>query len=287
MKDQAEILRVKFQKTHGIKPDTKAVAVVSGKGGVGKSNFSLNFSITLSKRGYRVLLFDMDVGMGNLDILMGKSSEKTIVDYLTGNSTLKEVIMDGPEGIQYVGGGSGLSQLVKLDRLRSLSEELELYLENYDYLIFDMGAGINEDSLKFLLSVHEIIVITTPEPTSLMDAYAMMKHLHLLDPKLPFHLVANRAHSAKEGTQTINRLREVLKKFLGRESHTLGILPDDASVQQAVIRQIPFVTYNPKSKASIALNELVNSFTRQETQQTPMNHSISFVSKFKKFLFER
>lgn len=96
MKDQAEILRKKLRRRHGLKPKTKAVAVVSGKGGVGKSNFSLNFSISLSKRGYSVLLFDMDVGMGNLDILMGRSSEKTIVDYLTGDSKLADIILEGP-----------------------------------------------------------------------------------------------------------------------------------------------------------------------------------------------
>ncbi len=286
MRDQAELLRVKLERRHGLRPSTQAIAVVSGKGGVGKSNFSLNFAISLSKRGFRVLLFDMDVGMGNLDILMGVSSEKTIVDYLQGNVVLKDVIMDGPEGIKYIGGGTGLSQIVKLDRLSSLAGELDSFFEVYDYLIFDMGAGINADSLKFLLSVHEIIVITTPEPTAVMDAYAMMKYLHILDPNLPFHLVANRAHSVKEGADTIKRLSEVLKRFLDRESFSLGILPDDRNVQLAVSRQIPFVTYNPKSKASLALDELVDRFIQQGTQQ-PSHLSISFISRLKKFLFER
>jgi flagellar biosynthesis protein FlhG len=286
MKDQAEHLRVKLKRRYDLRPNTKAIAVVSGKGGVGKSNFSLNFSISLSKRGFSVLLFDMDVGMGNLDILMGTFSEKTIVDYLHGSAVLKDVIMDGPEGIKYIGGGSGLSQIVKLDRLSSLAEELDTFFEEYDYLIFDMGAGINADTLKFLLSVHGIIVITTPEPTAVMDAYAMMKYLHILDPNLPFHLVANRTHSVKEGSDTINRLSEVLKKFLDRDSYFLGILPDDHNVQQAVSRQVPFVTFNPKSKASQALDELVDRFIQQGSQQTT-NLSVSFISKLKKFLFER
>lgn len=286
MKDQAEHLRVKLKRRYDLRQNTKAIAVVSGKGGVGKSNFSLNFSISLSKRGFSVLLFDMDVGMGNLDILMGTFSEKTIVDYLHGSAVLKDVINDGPEGIKYIGGGSGLSQIVKLDRLSSLAEELDTFFEEYDYLIFDMGAGINADTLKFLLSVHGIIVITTPEPTAVMDAYAMMKYLHILDPNLPFHLVANRTRSVKEGSDTINRLSEVLKKFLDRDSYFLGILPDDRNVQQAVSRQIPFVTFNPKSKASQALDELVDRFIQQGSQQTT-NLSVSFISKLKKFLFER
>ncbi len=286
MKDQAESLRVKLKKQLSA-GNTKAIAVVSGKGGVGKSNFSLNFAISLTKRRYKVLLFDMDVGMGNLDILMGKSSERSIVDYLRGTARLSEIVTEGPQGLKYVGGGTGLSQLVQLDRLGMLSEELDTFLEEYDYLIFDMGAGANEDTLKFLLSVHEIFVITTPEPTSIMDAYAMMKYLHLLDSTLPFYLVANRAQSVKEGKETIDRLAEVLRKFLQRESMTLGILPDDRSVQKAVLRQVPFVLDNPKSAASAALEGLVNRYLSKQSQEiTPMK-SATFVSKLKKILFAR
>lgn len=285
MKDQAENLRVKLKQFEMI-ANAKAIAVVSGKGGVGKSNFSLNFSISLAKRGYSVLLFDMDIGMGNLDILMGKSSERTIVDYLSGAFSLDDCIMDGPEGIHYIGGGSGLNKLVNLNQLNILSDELERVLADFDYLIFDMGAGANEGSLKFLLSVHEIIVITTPEPTALMDAYAMMKYLHLLDSMLPFKIVVNRAHTKKEGMEAIQRLSGVLKKFLNRESFSLGVLPDDRSVQQAVSRQVPFLSYNPKSKVSVALEDLVSRYIHQDipmaTSQAP-----SFVSRLRKFLFER
>lgn len=285
MMDQAENLRVKL-KEQGMTKNTKAIAVVSGKGGVGKSNFSLNFAISLSKRGLRVLLFDMDIGMGNLDILMGKTFDKSIVDYLMGTNTINEIIMDGPEGTKFIGGGSGLSQLVSLDRLNSFTEELDTFLEEYDYLIFDMGAGVNADSLKFLLSVHEIIVITTSEPTSLMDAYATMKYLHLSDSMLPFHIVANRVRSNKEGMETIKRLSVVMKKFLNREIFSLGIMPDDRSVQKAVSRQIPFLIDDPKSLASVALEDLVSRYIQQGSQQTS-NKSLSFVSKLKKILFER
>lgn len=286
MNDQAESLRVKLKRQQ-TGTFTKAIAVVSGKGGVGKSNFSLNFSIALSRRGFRVLLFDMDIGMGNLDILMGKTSDKTIVDYLKGTASLQEIVMDGPEGLKYIGGGTGLSSLVQLDRLGTLSEEFDAFLEEYDYLIFDMGAGANEESLKFLLSVHEIIVITTPEPTSLMDAYAMMKYLHLFDSRLPFYLVANRAQSIKEGRETIRRLSEVLQKFLQRESISLGILPDDRSLQKAVSRQVPFIIYNPKSLVSSALEDLVTRYLDRKYTEPPAMKSVSFVSKLKKILFER
>lgn len=285
MKDQAENLRMRL-KNFEAGTTAKAIAVVSGKGGVGKSNFSLNFSISLAKRGLRVLLFDMDIGMGNLDILMGRSSERTIVDYLAGDFSLNDCMLTGPEGIKYIGGGSGLSKPVNLNRLSTVADELDRMLAEYDYLIFDMGAGANEDTLKFLLSVHEIIVITTPEPTALMDAYAMMKYLHLLDAKLPFQIVVNRARTVKEGLEASHRLSAVLKQFLDRDSFSLGVLPDDRAVGLAVSRQIPFLAFNPKSKAATALEGLVDRYLHREM---PMETSRrpSFVSKLKKFLFER
>jgi flagellar biosynthesis protein FlhG len=286
MMDQAQNLRNRLRR-QAEKDSTKAIAVVSGKGGVGKSNFSLNFSLSLVKRGFRVLLLDMDVGMGNLDILMGISSEKTIVDYLTGSFGLKEIILDGPEGLKFIGGGTGLTQLVNQDRFSQLSEELDEFLLEYDFLIFDMGAGVNEDTLKFMLSVHEIFVITTPEPTSLMDAYAMMKHLHFLDESLPFYLIANQAQSMKDGKETLNRLSNVLKKFLDRKPIQLGVLPNDRSVQEAVRRQVPFFTMNPKSLISTALLDLVSRYVQQVGQEESFKPSLSFVSKLKRFLFER
>lgn len=286
MNDQAESLRAML-KGHNKRVNTVSIAVVSGKGGVGKSNFSLNFSISLSKRGYKVLLFDMDVGMGNLDILMGRSSEKSIVNYLTGSDVLSEIVMDGPEGMNYVSGGTGLNQLVNLERLGNLAEEFDEYLSQYDFLVFDMGAGANVDSLNFLLSVNEIFVITTPEPTSLMDAYAMMKFLHGLDQKLPFYLVANRAQSTKEGKETIGRLAEVVRKFLQRDSISLGIMPDDRTVHKAVKQQVPFLIHNPKSPASSALEVLVSSYLQKRFSGNANIQAPSFVSKLKKILFER
>jgi len=288
MNDQAESLRLKLTKM-AAGSRTKAIAVVSGKGGVGKSNFSLNFSLSLVKSGSSVLLLDMDIGMGNIDILMGRSSGKTIVDFLQGSSSLKEVVLNGFGGIDYIAGGSGLSQLVKMeeDQVSFLIQELEALLGKYEYVIFDMGAGINEESLRFLLSADEIFVVTTPEPTSIMDAYATMKFLHLANPELPFFLIANKSPSPKEGEETLKRLSNVLKKFLSFEPIKLGIIPEDRSIQQAVSRQIPFLELNPKSSASKALTDLAERYKQNKLQDTQQVTSLPFVSKLKKFLFER
>ncbi|MFE8695165.1 MinD/ParA family protein [Cytobacillus sp. FJAT-53684] len=289
MKDQAEELRLKLKVSEESKTP-KTLAVVSGKGGVGKSNFSLSFSISLAQKGNKVLLFDMDMGMGNLDILMGNTSEYSIVDFFEGTISLKDAIINGPEGLQYIAGGSGLSHLVGLDAelADKFIQELSGLLKEYDYVIFDMGAGITDGTLKFILSVQEIVVITTPEPTAMTDAYAIMKHIHLMDSTIPFYLVINRVQSDKEGQQTFSRLSKVLKSFLGRDSACLGMVPDDRVIQQAVRRQIPFILYNEKAAASKSLKEITERYIRRHFSSKPSsNTTLHFVSKLKQFLFER
>lgn len=288
MKDQAESLRLRLQR-QADRAKTKALAVVSGKGGVGKSNFSLNFSISLSKRGYSVLLFDMDIGMGNIDILMGKSADYSIVDHLKRKIPLRDVILEGPNNIHYIAGGTGLTELVSIndDQIDKFTEELQSLLQNYDYVIFDMGAGLSDQTVRFLLSVDEILVIMTPEPTSLTDAYATMKYLYLLNAAIPYYLVVNRAHTEKEGSDTLNKMKDVLSRFIGKDSIALGMLPDDRTVQQAVIRQIPFVNYNGKAPAAKAMEEIVNRYEKQRFTEAPSSKSFHFVSKLKQFFFER
>ncbi|MBT2688576.1 MinD/ParA family protein [Bacillus sp. ISL-47] len=290
MNDQAEKLRARLLEESSKRPMSKTIAVVSGKGGVGKSNFSLNFSISLCQKGDKVLLFDMDIGMGNLDILMGRTSTYSIADFFEKNRSLNDIVAEGPNGLRYIAGGTGLSHIVKLEdeQISRFTEELAALMGNYDYVIFDMGAGITEESARFILSVQEIAVITTPEPTSITDAYSAMKQIHLLDDSIPFYIVLNRAQGEKEGQDTFKRLSDVLKRFLGRESFLLGILPDDRYIQQAVKRQIPFILYHEKSPAAKAIQHMADKMgCRPADSAAGKNHSYQFISKLKKFLFER
>ncbi|HYK73841.1 MAG TPA: MinD/ParA family protein [Pseudoneobacillus sp.] len=288
MNDQAEKLRLRLKTQMNEKHNARAIAVVSGKGGVGKSNFSLNFSLSLIKLKQRVLLIDMDIGMGNLDILMGKAPEFSIVDHLTKQVPLQEIVMDGHEGLHYIAGGTGLTQLINFndDILEEFTNQLQVLFQQYDIVIFDMGAGISNESLRILLSVHEIIVVTTPEPTSIMDAYATMKFIHLNDSSLPFYLVVNKTISEKEGKETCNKISTVLNNFLGREITSLGMLPEDRTIQQAVKKQVPFLLYNPKSPSSIAIRSLTERY-KQQRFNDGYTKPLPFVSKLKKFLFER
>ncbi|WP_174735025.1 MinD/ParA family protein [Mesobacillus harenae] len=286
MHDQAEVLRKKALDTAR---QPKTIAVISGKGGVGKSNFSLNFSISLGQQGSRILLIDFDIGMGNIDILLGNSSPHTMADYLTSDVTLDQTIVKGTEGVDYIAGGSGLNYLINLDfsRVDQFIEDLQGLITHYDYLIFDMGAGMDRDTQSVLLSVNEIIVITTPEPPAMMDAYAVMKYIHHLNPNIPFYLVANRVSSVKEGKETLARLSEVLERFLGKKPVQLGLLPDDHNVVQAVKRQIPFLILNRKSPVSKAIVNLTERYLRDLTEDPFSRLGITFTARLKQFLFER
>lgn len=288
MKDQAEALRLRILQMQG-KHRPKTMAVVSGKGGVGKSNFSLNFAISLAERGHKVLLFDMDVGMGNIDILMGQSAPYSIVDYFEGKKSLTEIVATGPKGIHYIAGGTGLSHFVRMDQNvhARFSEDLMTFLNHYEYVLFDMGAGATTETIHFILSADEILVVTTPEPTAITDAYAMMKHIHLKDPTLPFLLIVNRVQSDKEGVETFRRLKAVLRQFLNREATEFGMIPDDKAIHQAVTRQTPFIL-NEKSQAARALQEMTERFcARQFDAISEQQTKPHFVTRLRRFLFER
>lgn len=288
MKDQAEDLRLRLS---GMKTDRdpRTLAVVSGKGGVGKSNFSLNFSISLSKYGSKVLLFDMDMGMGNLDILMGKTADLSIIDYFEKKISLNEAIMNGPEGLHYIAGGSGLSHLVNIDdrRANEFTQDLSALITKYDFVIFDMGAGLTNESIKLILSVQELAVITTEEPTAITDAYSIMKHIHLADPTIPFYLIVNRVQSEKEGQLTYKRIASVLESFLGRDSSFLGSIPEDRNIQQAVRRQTPFLIMNEKAPASRSIFAMTEKFKGDKMNELSFSNQHSFIKKLRRLLFER
>ncbi|WP_075980910.1 MinD/ParA family protein [Bacillus massilinigeriensis] len=288
MNDQAQGLRNQL-KSMDSRRKTKTLAVISGKGGVGKSNFSLNFAISLAKRGNAVLLFDMDIGMGNLDILMGQTPDYSIVDFINQNVSLKDVIMKGLNNLDVIAGGTGLSQLVKMDKEETsrFMGELSLLLVNYDYIIFDMGAGASDEALNIILSVDEVVVITTSEPTSITDAYAMMKYIHLLNQSIPFYIVVNRVQSEKEGKDTMRRLQTVVKQFLEKDTSAFGLIPEDRSIHQAVKRQIPYTLFNANSPATKAILDITERYVNDNLNQSQSSSAFRFVSKLKQFLFER
>lgn len=283
--DQAERLR---ERLRGLKTQAKSIAVMSGKGGVGKSNFSLNFSLALQNVNKRVLLFDLDIGMGNIDILIGESSRLSIVDFFEKQISLTDIISTGPNGLDFISGGTGLGTIFRLneEKFQRFINELELLFKVYDFVIFDMGAGISEDSLRFLLSVDEIIVITTPEPTSMTDAYSAIKNICLHHETMTFSIVVNRAFNRHIGDATFNRLSQTMTQFLKRDVTLLGIIPDDSTIMKAVIDQNPFLLYQPNCQASKAMINISNHFLKRMSSNEIVKEHTPFVSKLKHFFMK-
>lgn len=289
MRDQAESLREKLLANES-SLSVKTLAVISGKGGVGKSNFALNFAIELQNKGNSVLIFDMDIGMGNIDILTGLSPKYSIADFFAEDPVpLRSMITELPGGIQLIAGGTGLSRLPKINKesFHSFTIEFTKLLREYQYIIFDMSAGLNETSLQFILSVDEVVVLTTPEPTSITDAYSVIKYITAENKEVPFYLVVNRARNEWEGMETYKRISSVLGQFLQKEVALLGIIPDDENIVNAVKRQIPFIQFNAKAPSSRALVELTERFCHREFLQPYDKVKMNFLARLKSFLFQR
>ncbi|HBJ00398.1 MinD/ParA family protein [Lysinibacillus fusiformis] len=267
MRDQAETLRLKMMRQQG--DLGRAIAVVSGKGGVGKSNFTMNFALSLSQKGKKVVIVDMDIGMGNINILIGKNASNSLKDYLEGNKLLDEVIFEGPHGLRYISGGSGMTNIFNWSEMmfEQLIHAFEQLQKNYDYILFDMGAGATNWSLDLLTSIDEIIVISTAEPTAITDAYSMMKYIHSRDADKQFYVLCNRAFSKEEGIETNERLKLAMKRFLDKEVTILGSLPEDSIVRKAVREQVPFSLAYPDALISKTLQLIVIRFMEHRVEE--------------------
>ncbi|WP_210609954.1 MinD/ParA family protein [Priestia flexa] len=289
MNDQAAALRKRVAAVKHVsneRKEAKTLAVISGKGGVGKSNFSLNFSLALQEKGHRVLLFDMDIGMGNIDVLMGIASSYTIVDMLENKWPIQRVIKQGTQGLAYIAGGSGITSLFEWKRqdLQYLINQFNSVAQDYDYLIFDMGAGMTEGVITFLKTMDDMVLITTPEPTSITDGYAALKFLHLYGVNASFKMVVNKSLSVKEGVSTYERFNQAAKQFLKCSIELLGIIAEDRCVSHSVNSQVPFVLHYPKGNASQGIKDIVNQYA---TSSSTRNYGIGFVARLKKLFLER
>lgn len=286
MKDQAEQLRRRLSEKREPEKKSHTIAVASGKGGVGKSNFTLNFALSVAKEGQRVLLLDLDIGMGNIEVLLGESSKLSIVDFFERRAQLSEIIQTGPYGLSYITGGSGLAALFELGaaQFSYFLSELEGVFSTYDYILFDMGAGLTEDSLKFLLSVNEIFLLTTEEPTSLTDAYAVVKLISQREKDMKFSMIVNRVEKAAEGRGVYSRFSSALYKFLKVEIKLLALLPEDDSLRKAVKRQSPIVTEFPKALFSKVMEETARRFLQARQGGMPaVTSQASFAEKLRTF----
>ena len=279
MRDQAEALRMKMLKAQG--ELAKSIAIVSGKGGVGKSNFSTNFAHSLRLKGKKVIVIDMDIGMGNIHILLGVSPKYSLRDYLMGSIFLEDVINVDDEGLTFISGGSGLDTVLEwsenmFERLLDAFEHLQ---KEYDFILFDMGAGATQRSIELIMSVDEVIVISTTEPTSITDAYSMMKFICLKDPDKKFNIVSNRVTKQDDGNESATRLQYAMRKFLDKETVILGFLPEDPVVHKAVLAQKPFSLLYPNAPVSKRMAAIADVFV--QVDRAEIKQETGFLTKLK------
>ncbi|MBS4207605.1 MinD/ParA family protein [Bacillus sp. FJAT-50079] len=269
MKDQAEKLRSMLQAQSESKKMAKTIAVVSGKGGVGKSNISLNLAFTLADRGNRVLLFDLDIGMGNVNILLGRTTSNDLSHFLRNEVSLSSIIHTSDDGVSYISAGNGLNEIIEINpiTLERLLQGLKELQETYDYIIFDMAAGANSPALNLLLSADDIFVISTPEPTAMTDAYSMMKFISMEEVNSRFLLICNRADYEEQGQETLRRLQTTARTFLNRDAIMLGVLPEDKHVRQAVISQVAFSKKFPKAAITNKLKKIVDIYVEDDFEK--------------------
>jgi len=237
----------------------KVLTVSSGKGGVGKTNLVTNLAYALSQRGRRVLVVDADIGLNNIDILLGMAPKFQIQHFLSGEKSIEEVIFEGPGGIKVLPASNGIQELTQLENHTKLAllEELDRISVGYDFLIFDTGAGISGNVTYFCSAAHDIILLATTEPTSHTDVYALMKVLSQKYQQKRFRLLINMVNSENEALDVFQRLSAVADKFLPNVSlDYLGFVLSDPVVSKSVRQQKPFVELYPHSKASGCVNNL-------------------------------
>ncbi|WP_366480699.1 MinD/ParA family protein [Ornithinibacillus hominis] len=283
--DQAEGLRRKLEEASNKPIQAKTISFVSGKGGVGKTNISVNFSLELCKQGKKVLLIDLDIGMGNVEILLGLQAKRTIVNLLQDQLPIYDIMELGPNDLMFIAGGAGLTDIfsVDQDKMNYFLAQYNNVLASFDYIIFDMGAGATQSSIDFVLASDECIVITTPEPTSITDAYSMIKYIASYNRTLPIQLVLNRSDNLKKGKTTVNRFQKLIEQFLEIDVKVLGILPEDKTVTASVIQQTPFSISNDKSSIAKSIKQLVDSYLNRKVE-TSIKESSTFVERLKGLL---
>jgi len=261
-KDQAERLRLIMQEKKAnpeMVRQPRVITISSGKGGVGKTNVAINLAIAFSEIGKKVVVMDADLGLANVNVILGIIPKYNLYHVIKGQKRLNEIIIDTPYGIQIIAGASGFAQLADLDEDARESFVKELKdLVYADIIIIDTGAGVSQNVLTFLKSADDAIIITTPEPTAITDAYGIIKTISSEINAPNVKLVVNRVKSYMEGKRVAERVINIAGQFLNIKVDNLGFVFEDVTVQKSVIKQDPFIKSAPNSKASQSIKHLMS-----------------------------
>ena len=259
---------------------TRIITITSGKGGVGKTNVSVNLALAYARLGKKVVVMDADLGLANVNIMLNMVPKFNLYDMIRKGKTMKEIIVETEYGISIVAGALGISQVANLseNERHNFIDELNT-LSFADIIIIDTSAGVSSNVLDFIAAADDAIIITTPEPTAITDAYGIIKIIATeydnLDMELK--LVINRVKGAAEAKKVADRMTNIASQFLNLKVDYLGFIYDDSVVSQAVLRQKPFMVIDPRCKASICIQHIVGKMEKSEIRETG-----GFTSMFKR-----
>ncbi len=266
--DQAANLRRLVLETDKTQKKTKTIAVASGKGGVGKTSLSVGLAIAIAQHNFSVTLLDADLGLANINVILGIIPKYNLYHVIKGKKKLKEVIIEVPEGIKIIAGASGFHQLANLEqKQRSDFIRAVADLDADDFMIIDTGAGVSQNVLSFVMAADEVIVVTTPEPTAITDAYGIIKSIASQSPEKIIRLVVNRVQSVAEGKRVAQRVINIAGQFLNIKVEDLGFIFEDANVPRSVRNQKPFIVSYPKSKASVCLSLVADKICNKSSEK--------------------
>ena len=267
--DQAErlrniIKRQEYQPRQIVTASSRVITVTSGKGGVGKTSVSVNLAIALSRLGKRVVILDADFGLANIEIMLGIRPAFNLADLMFKGKGMREIITYGPENIGFISGGSGINEMANLNKTQivDLIQKLAELDQLADIIIVDTGAGIGNSVLEFVASSEEVLLVATPEPTSITDAYALLKSLNKNSSyhraKTVVNLIANQVRNSEDADELHEKLGIVVSKFLNIDIEFLGAIPYDDNMSKAILRQEPVVLSAPSSSAARSILEIAS-----------------------------
>jgi len=239
----------------------KIITVTSGKGGVGKTNLSVNLAVLLSKLKKKVLLFDADIHLGNIDLFLGIRTQYTIADVVAGKKTLKEIIVTGPENIDVLPASSAVTEMIEMgdEVIKKMGFVFSRYENNYDYIVVDSGAGINNQVLPFVLGADKVVVLVTKDPASIADAYGMIKIIKKYHKTLPIALVVNMVQNTTEGKSLYKKMDLMVNRFLGGNIFYGGCIQEDVRIKDSIRTQIPLSIKYPNGDSTQILKNITRN----------------------------
>lgn len=290
--DQAEALR-KLAETRNAKtglheklPGTRVISIASGKGGVGKSTISVNLGIALARMGKKVLVFDGDLGLANINVLLGIVPRYNLLHVIKGDKRLQEIVVSLQDGIDIIPGANGYTQLTMLTEIerknliRGFSE-----LTDYDFILIDMGAGIGTNVVGMLVSSDDLYVVTTPEPTSITDAYGLIKAVIQEDKNKSINLIINRVRNVEEGNKVASRLISISNRFLDIQVKSLGIVYQDTEIEMSTRKQKPLMVAYPESRAATCIQDITNRILNiSQDEKRKDRHIGGYIKRFFNFM---